>query len=540
MKKKINFLFFFLYIAGLCFILPGPCFSMIPDETPFEQGRRGVILYREENYQAASTLLRSALEAGELTFALTYADICHRNLDKGKHRPHEAAMWYVRSAEGGDADAIAYLWSLSIDLSDKNSEKDKTQQIVHIWARQDADRGFQLYIEEQFTEAAKLLKRASLNHCLAQELYGDICLRQLDGKPHSYLEASMWYLLSARGGDPQSLAYLKSLVPGILENDDHESQMKAIVGSWTLCETLPLLKPLDPGKVNNYLSFKYDRKINKTTAQKLPYLFERVASAIMFNLTGRAHSVIDDQLFPVPESDFPAPIRSCALSARKIAESKFITVPLVAFGYGPVYLSYFKSLDAKLDKKGRFLKKPDKRPIISPIFALLLDALYEVTKGKTANEFTAISQEDIKAILEKVESKDISNDGTDPICKEFDRRMRTFFTTPLSRQEEVVRATEETFYASLRSHQLDCSNQDDLEKLKTGLLMFYCHDLTLRNVSSTVSCHQALQEGQRYFVDLTVTVTFSPNFNSTSITGSNIIKLLENIQKRGVKVSIVQ
>ena len=394
----------------------------------------------------------------------------------------------------------------------------------------------------------------------------------------------MWYLLSARGGDPQSLAYLKSLVPGILENDDHESQMKAIVGSWTLCETLPLLKPLDPGKVNNYLSFKYDRKINKTTAQKLPYLFERVASAIMFNLTGRAHSVIDDQLFPVPESDFPAPIRSCALSARKIAESKFITVPLVAFGYGPVYLSYFKSLDAKLDKKGRFLKKPDKRPIISPIFALLLDALYEVTKGKTANEFTAIShhdypwlwarimfwkkqnkedfsftslseeellrrltdmstpisEEDIKAILEKVESKDISNDGTDPICKEFDRRMRTFFTTPLSRQEEVVRATEETFYASLRSHQLDCSNQDDLEKLKTGLLMFYCHDLTLRNVSSTVSCHQALQEGQRYFVDLTVTVTFSPNFNSTSITGSNIIKLLENIQKRGVKVSIVQ
>lgn len=220
--------------------------------------------YEGGDYQNAAPLLHTALEAGEIIFALTYADICHRNLDKRKHPPKESALWYVRAADAGDGDALAYLRSLSPSFLQELSETQKVQMLVHHWTRQDANAGYTSYVREEFVEASKPLKRASRgNHSLAQELYGDICLRQLDGKPHSYLEAAMWYLLSAHGGDSQTFSYLKSLIPTILDGDNYEAQMKSIVGCWVMQETLPNLKPLKPDQVNNYLMSKQKRKIGK-------------------------------------------------------------------------------------------------------------------------------------------------------------------------------------------------------------------------------------------------------------------------------------
>jgi len=573
---------FLLFLFSFLILSSSAQAMMEEDDTPYTIGQRGLTLYEEGKYKEAAPLLHKALEDGQITFALPYADICLRNLDKGKHHPGEAALWYVRAGASGDGDALAYLRSLSEALIGESSEEDKIKQLIHVWAHQDANKGYTLYIEGNFADASKPLKRASLgNHCLAQELYGDICLRKLDGKPHPYLEAAMWYLLSARGGDSQTLSYLKSIVPEVLITNDYESEMKAIVGCWVMHETLPQLTLLSPGKVNNFLIMEYDRKINKTIAQKLPYLFERIASAIMFNLTGRVHSVMKDQLFPQADTLESSPeSRSCALSARTLQESKFIKPPLVACAHGPVYMKYFKSLDDKLE--GGFLRKPKEKPKISPIYEFLLAALEDSTKGKTARDLSSIShhdypwlwaginfwkekkkqpfdftslpeeellkkltelseplsEQDIKAILLQVEKEEIwPNDETHPVCKQFNQRMRVYFISSLSRKESIVKETESKFYEKLKAHDLDCSHEKARELLKTPMLMFYCHNLKLRNVSSNQACYNALEESQRYFINLKLEIFFSSNFQNHSAWGKKIHKLLDKIEKRGIQIT---
>jgi tetratricopeptide (TPR) repeat protein len=583
MSKMKKLLLFSVFLGLSLFSLNESSWAMEDDDSPYTVGQKGMALYEEGDYQSAAPLLRNALDADEITFALTYADICHRNLDKGKHPPKEAALWYVRAADAGDGDALAYLQSLSPTFLEETPEDQKIQALIHEWTRQDADAGYTFYTTGKFVEASKPLKRASRgNHNLAQELYGDICLRQLDGKPHSYLEAAMWYLLSAHGGDSQSLSYLKSLIPNILEGDNHEAQMKGIVGCWVMQETLPDLKPIKPDHVNGYLISKYHRRIGKTAAQKLPYLFERIASAIMFNLTGRVHSVIDDQLVPQADGfEFSPEVRSCVAQAGM--NSKFIKPHLSACVYGPVYMKYFQSLDTKLE--GNFLKTPTSAPTISPIYEFLLDALQEATKHKKAKNFSnlshhdypwlwagimfwkeknqeafnytslseaellkrltemsePISEEDLSTILHHIEPKSVwPNDGAHPICVEFDQRMRGYFTTSLSRQEEVVKTTEAHFYTRLREHELDYSNPKDREILKTPFLMFYCQKLTLRNIPNTKPFYQALQEAQRYFTDQELNIVFSGSFKPKSEWVKNILKLLDKMEKRGIQVTIIK
>lgn len=583
MSKMKNRLLFPVFLGLSLSFLNGSSWAMEDDDSPYAIGQKGMAFYEEGDYKSAVPLLRSALNAGEITFALTYADICHRNLDKGKHSPKEAALWYVRAAEADDGDALAYLNSLSPTFLEESPEDQKVQALVHEWTRQDADTGYAFYRGGEFINASKPLKRASRGgHSLAQELYGDICLRQLDGKPHSYLEAAMWYLLSAHGGDSQSLSYLKSLIPNILEDDNHEAKLNAIVGCWVMQETLPNLKPLKPDHVNDYLISQHHRRIGKTAAQKLPYLFERVTSAIMFNLTGRVHSLIDDQFTPQADIlEFSPEVRSCAAQAG--VKSKFIKPRLTACVYGPVYMKYFQSLDTKLE--GNFLKGPTSAPTISPIYEFLLDALQEVTKSKKAKDFSnlshhdypwlwagimfwkeknqeafnytslseaellkrlteisePISEEDLSTILDRIEPEDVwPNDGTHPICIEFDKRMRTYFTTSLSRQEAVVKATEAHFYTRLREHDLDYSNPKDQEILKTPFFMFYCQKLSLRNIRSIKSCYEVLQKAQRYFTDQEVNIALPKSFKPKSEWGKNILKLLDKIEKRGIQVTITK
>ena len=587
MRKMKNRLLFSVFLGLFLFFLNSSSCAMQDDDSPYTVGQKGMALYEEGDYKSAAPLLRSALDGGEITFALTYADICHRNLDKGKHPPKEAALLYVQAADAGDGDALAYLNSLSPTFLEESPEDQKVQALVHEWTRQDADEGYNFYTTGKFVEASKPLKRASRgNHSLAQELYADICFRQLDEKPHSYLEAAMWYLLSAHGGDSQSLSYLKSLIPNILEGDNHESQMKSIMGCWIVQETLPDLKPLKPDHVNDYLISQYHRRIGKTAAQKLPYLFERVASAIMFNLTGRVHSVIDDQLFPQADVlEFSPEVRSCVTQAGM--NSKFIKPHLSACVYGPVYMKYFQSLDAKLEEtpEGKFLKAPISAPKIPLIYEFLLDALQKATKHKKAKDFSnlshrdypwlwagimfwkeknqeafnhtslsetellkrltemsePISGEDLSTILQHIEPEQVwPNDGTHPICIEFDKRMRAYFTTSLSREEEVVKATEAHFYTRLREHDLDYSNLKDQEILKTPFFMFYCQKLTLRNIRSIKSCYLVLQEAQRYFTDQELNIVLPKSFKPKSEWGNNILKLLNKMEKRGIQVTITK
>lgn len=105
---------------------------------------------------------------------------------------------------------------------------DNDVQLLRI--KNEANIGFSLYIQGKYAWAAKHLKRASMeNHPLAQDLYADICLRDLDGKVHAYEEAAMWYLLSALGGDPNSRTYLNSIIPDIFALGNSDLQMAKIV-----------------------------------------------------------------------------------------------------------------------------------------------------------------------------------------------------------------------------------------------------------------------------------------------------------------------
>lgn len=584
MRSIKEYLLFTAFILGLhSFSLSHASDSMDVEEDAYQIGLKGLLLYNEgSDYREAAKHLRQALEKGQLTFAMAYADICLRNLDKGKHKPQEAAHWYVQAATSNDGDALAYLHSLSPNLLADIPEEQKVRQLVHIWIQKDADAGYELHKSGNFQEASKHLKRAAMgNHPIAQQLFADICLRQLDDKDHCYLDAAMWYLLAARQGAPEAQAYLASLIPDILQSTNHVAQMKAIVGCWVIDQTLPSLQPIKPKAINDYLISVHKRKIDKTTAQKIPYLFERTASAIIFNLTARAHSIIDDQLLPTADPTVLGPNpQNCALAARALVDNKFIRSPLAAFIFGPVYVSYFKSLDNKL--KDGFLKMDCETPEISPIYQFLCDAIHETTKFKKAGELSSIShrdypwlwagimfwkerykepftsypedkllqiltdfseeisEPDLKNILLKLEQNGFwPNDGKHEICKKFNVLMHQYFINPLSRKEACVRETEDLFYHKLNSHELDCANSNNLEILKTPFLMYYCKNLTLKNFSSTPACEKAFRQGQRYFVDLEINVFLAADFNSKSKSGKTIKKLFDKVKKRGLKINTI-
>ena len=95
--------------------------------------------------------------------------------------------------------------------------------------------GFDLYKEGKSKDAATFLEKASdQNHPFAQQLYADICFRQLDDQPHSLKEAAMWYLLSSHG-NADSLAYVESVVPDLFEMyKSPKQQMEMIVQTWVL------------------------------------------------------------------------------------------------------------------------------------------------------------------------------------------------------------------------------------------------------------------------------------------------------------------
>jgi hypothetical protein len=535
-------------------------------------------------------LLQEALRGGELTFALAYADICLRNLDGWNHTKEEAARWYVAGADAGDGDAASYLQSLSPSLLEQRSPQTRVFELTKIWSDRelvrDANTGFELYTSGDFKNAAKPLKRASLEyHPLAQQFYADICLRKLDEKPHSLKEAAMWYLLSAKGGDPQSYSYLVSIVPNIFESANPNSQMEAIVRKWVYNRTISKLKPVKPGDINNFLVFTYERGINKTTAQKLPYFFDKFVNALLFSVGSDPQVIFEDEVAPILEDTlFPQDMvvdqTSCALEFERTEGRHFVKHSVSCFTYGPVYYSYFTSLDSI---QNGTIPRPDKAPNLSAVYKYILSSLNEATMGMNATQFSvlshleypwllagvkfwkikhpfqklaltrtnemdivrslthmeeAIPEDDLNELRLIVEGEGIwPNDKEHEVSKEYNDNVRRFFASPPSVDCPLVRQMQIHFFQSLKSQTLNCQDKNALEVLQTPLFMFHCEYLVLNNIASNSACSKAISEGQRYFFHLLrLTINYDPAFNGNSKKGKNIAKIIRKLQNRGFEI----
>ena len=568
------------------------------EEDWYAIGSQGYNFYQEADYDKATECLQEAIDHGEVTFAVTLADICHRDLDKRKRMPQEAAKWYIRAMESDDGEALSYLHSLSPHLLEDASEDQKIQDLVHIWAVRGANYGYELYQEGKYVEAAKLLKKASRgNHPLAQGVYADICLRQLDGKPHSLYEAAMYYLLSALGGDPDSFAYLQSIIPHVSRDHDLESQIKSIMQHWVFNETRNNLKKIRPEQVNNHIMFQHGREINRTTAMKLPYLFERVSFAILSNLAGKPSQLIDDYCIPLKSSESQkkkttverkkkttVDLRSCGAESwvafnppRVGFESPFMRSPTWGFSYGPVYYTYFKKLD-NLIADGN-LMKPTKKVLLLPLYQIILKALHGKTLGYTAKNFTDLShkdypwlwvgitywkekkgrsfsytshtEEDLLRILddfsEELSSKDIKkilfeiepkyiwpNNSKSDLNDYYNLKIHEFFTTEFSKKEPIIQEIVNEFYAIIEEIELDASKKEEIEFLRSPFLMFHCRILTLKNVPSSKPFYNALLMAQRYFYNITLKVSFAGDYKQKSKTGKKISCQIEKMSQKGL------
>lgn len=584
------------FLGSLCFsiLLSSLSWSSesIEEETTYQIGLRGFEHYQEGEYSKAVPLLKQALDSEEFTFASIYADICLRNLDGGNHTKEEAAQWYIVAADAGDGDATSYLESLSLTLLEQGPPQTRISALTKIWSDrelvQGANTGFEFYISGDFTNAAKYLKKASLGyHPLAQQFYADICLRGLDDKPHALKEAAMWYLLSALGGDSQSYSYLVSIVPNIFAISNPNSQMEAIVRKWVYGQTVSRLNPVIPKDVNNFLVFKFGRKINKTTAQKLPYFFDKFVNALFCSTGAESQSVIGDEITPIFENttlpqNMPVPQNPCALEFARNEGRHFITQNVNCYIYGPVYPTYFASLDSI--KKDGHIPKPDKGPSLSVIYQYILGSLYEATKLMNAKQFTLLSHMEYPWLLagvkywkEKYPSKTLSiqdmgeaeimeslsrmdkaipeealtelriiveddciwpNDKDHTISKEFSENVRRFFVSSLSRDCSLVKQMEYNFFESLKSHTVNCNDKQGLEILQTPLFMFHCENLILNNVVHTQACSKAISQGQRYFFHLLhLTISYDPTFKNTNKTGQKIVKIINKLQNRGFVIN---
>jgi hypothetical protein len=534
-------------------------------------------------------LLQKALNGGELTFSLTYADICRRNLDGGNHTIAEAAEWYIKGAEAGDGDAISYLKTLPTIQPD-SLPASKVSELTKIWTAEElifnANRGFELYKSGDFVSAAKYLKKASLGyHPLAQELYADICLRELDEKPHTLKEAAMWYLLSALGGDPQSHSYLMSIVPSIFNDQDPDRQMECIVRKWVYDLTIGKITPVLPKDINNFLVFEFGRNINKTTAQKLPYFFDKFVNALLCSTGELPQTVVEEfdanamDLSPRLEASGYHP--TCKMEYEALEGRHLIRHSVSCFTFGPVYFSYFKTLDSIEDG---FIPKPAKAPKIGVVYEFILRSVQEATKNRNAASLTNLShqeypwllagfkfwrekytrqefplqghseqeilqqltemkepfeEDDIAAFLKLLEDDNIwPNDIDHPVTKEFDENVRRFFSCHISMSCPLVQEMQRHFFESLISHTLDCTKKTDLEILQTSLLMYHCEFLVLNNLESNSGCYKALCQGQRYFYHLVrLDLQFTSTFNDRSTNGKKIIRIVHKITKRGFDVT---
>jgi len=114
------------------------------DEQIWQIENKGFKFYTQGKYKKASQLLKkSIIENNDYTFADIYADICFRNLDKGNHSTLEAAYWYLKAAQFGDGDVLAYLRSLSKsliedlpqlgDVDDDDDMNKRIQKLTSIW-----------------------------------------------------------------------------------------------------------------------------------------------------------------------------------------------------------------------------------------------------------------------------------------------------------------------------------------------------------------------------------------------------------------------
>jgi hypothetical protein len=552
-------------------------------DTPYQTGLHGLQHYRDGEYAQAVPLLQEALERGELTFSLTYADICRRNLDRGKHSLSEAAEWYVAAANAGDADALSYLHTL-LTVRDEDEFDTRVSELRKVWIEDEANRGFGLYQTGDYVQAAQHLKKAAIeNHPLAQELYADICLRELDGKPRTLKEAAMWYLLSAKGGDPQSHSYLESIISNIFEIPHPNAQMESIVGKWVYDLTFSKLTPIPPKDINGYLVFQFGRKIDRTTAQKLPYFFDKFTNALLCSVGMTPLKVIeedaDDLVEAEPALKIPA-VKSCAAEYEQRQGRHFIKQSTTCFTFGPVYFKYFQSLDSNDDN---LIPKPKKSPSPSVVYQFILRALQEVTKGKNAKQLTSLShqeypwllaglkfwrtkhprkawaidgyseqellrtltyfhevlpEETMGSLLKLVEVDDIwPNKKEDPIALEFDENVRRFFACPISTGCQFVQQMHGIFFESLTTQTLDLKDKNDLEILQTPLLMYHCEYLVLTNINSTQGCYNALSQAQRHFGHLLrLNFRLMKTFKEEVEYGRKILKIIHKVEKRGFKV----
>lgn len=432
---------------------------------------------------------------------------------------------------------------------------------------QEKQKGFQAYMEEDFKVASPLLKGAcEAGDSTAQRLYADVCFRQLDEEPHSWMEAAMWYIASALGGDTESIAFLQNEIPDLLEWEESSDQIKGLVQKWVIETTLSFTKPIRPQDVNNYLVFKFDRPITIMMAQKLPYFLDKSMIAITYKLLGIGYSLIEDVLVPthIQRTLEQARQIKCALEAHFENTECIITVNPTCYANGVVYQKYYEELKKNAEKyfnkpsnkKNSTLKKPEKAPKLSKIYHLLLDALQEETETKTVFElgnlthldypwirvgielwerakkqpfqtssyssqllktqlaqmdpslFKGEREKDLKEILDKLEDRDIwprSTDKDSNIVDQYANDMKKYFHTEISRADPIVLNVQDIFFRkieSLKRITVDFNKKEDLEFLLTPLCMFYCKELKLNHVKSIKTHFDHLLEAQRYYVHL--------------------------------------
>ncbi len=586
MKKLFCFLVICLLNISFCSIALG---SEEDYSETYQRGLEGLKNYREGQYIQATPLLRQSLEEGYYEFASAYADICHRRLDGNEHPLEEAALWYVRAAEANDGDVISYLLSLSERLFDHLSEEGKVSALVRVWVEQtlvsDANRGFELYVGGAFKEAAKLLKKASQgNHPLAQELYADICLRQLDGKPHPLLEAALWYVLAARGGSPQSASYILSVI-NINPLASPEEHMNALTTSWIADEVLTCLCPLSPADVNNYLVKVHGRRIYKTSAMKLPYFFNKVAAGIICNLTGRVLTVVNSQIVPISEST-PLAFGSgrCSVQAENAVRNRILNTLVRPLQYGPVYHDYLHTLKGLAD--GSFLPVPSTVPHVHVFYRRLLDSFNAVTSGETPTTLVDLSHreypwllagirfwkeknsgrsfpirsmtedelikklekmknplsedeiEEIRAVVDETKdpnNKDVWSYGSSSVSSEFDDDVKRFFATPISYESDLVRRVGAHFFQHHRHLSLDCEDPLDLELLKNPFFMCVCLEITLTNIPNSPEFEEIISNSQRYFLGLQ---RLNMTYKDGERPSQRIERAIHKINKRDIDVNL--
>lgn len=125
---------------------------------------------------------------------------------------------------------------------------------------------------------------------------------------------------------------------------------------------------------------------------------------------------------------------------------------------------------------------------------------------------------------------------------EYSVLVQSFFASEISRNDPFVVRVRDALLRKT-THTLDCFLEDDLDILRVPIIMFYCTDLTLKNLVSTKDCYQSFAEGQRYFGHLeTIQFRYAPDFDPKSKYGQRIqilINSLDTLQDENEPLEIV-